>query len=69
MIGTFMAWLKDVDAGGGTSYLIPGKYFFPSLGNIYALGKANAQPLLSFPTGLIHVPICSSLQQAYVDDV
>ena len=25
MIGTFMAWLTDVGAGGGTSYLIPGK--------------------------------------------
>ena len=24
MIGTFMAWLKDVDAGGGSSFLIPG---------------------------------------------
>jgi hypothetical protein len=33
MIGTFMAWLTDVGAGGGTSYLIPGKtklrHFFP----------------------------------------
>ena len=28
MIGTFMAWLKDVGAGGGTSYLIPGKDTF-----------------------------------------
>jgi hypothetical protein len=26
MIGTFMAWLTDVGAGGGTSYLIPGKF-------------------------------------------
>ena len=25
MIGTFMAWLTDVGAGGGTSYTIPGK--------------------------------------------
>ena len=24
MIGTFMAWLGDVGAGGGTSYLVPG---------------------------------------------
>ena len=25
MIGTFMAWLTDVGAGGGTSYTAPGK--------------------------------------------
>ena len=25
MIGTFMAWLTDVGAGGGTSYIAPGK--------------------------------------------
>ena len=24
MIGTFMAWLKDVEAGGGTAYVQPG---------------------------------------------
>ena len=24
MIGTFMAWLEDVGAGGGTSYTVPG---------------------------------------------
>ena len=26
-IGTFMAWLNEVGAGGGTSYLVPGKIF------------------------------------------
>ena len=31
MIGTFMAWLKDVGAGGGTSYLVPGKEMFISI--------------------------------------
>ena len=38
-IGTFMAWLKDVDAGGGTAYVYPGfeGTIMPEKGNIHNL--------------------------------
>ena len=49
MIGTFMAWLTDVGAGGGTSYTAPGKV------QIFGEGHKNLKKISHFVLTLLKI--------------
>ena len=62
MIGTFMAWLTDVGAGGGTSYTIPGKWR-QSFPKVHSFEEDSCANFVSFKIVVLSIQIKTKMNR------